>query len=661
DEGGRPARRLLDEMTNFARALKEAWRHWPALAAALCCSLGVAVLWGANIAALFPIIETTLHGKSLQAWNAQRLVDSQERLAEHLGEAAALEAQLAGMPAGDARRPLELQLDMVQTRVRVDRAAIYSAERLQPLVERFLPADPFSTVVLIVSLVVAATALKHVCSLTNIMLVAHVSQSIARDVRSRIFDKSLGLDRPGFNSLGISGFTAHITHTTDMLASGLTSFYGGAITEPLRIFSCLCGAWYISWRLTLASMIFAPLAAYLMLHLNRKIRGLSRRILDRSLGFHHVMLEVFNGLVTVQAFTMEEFEKKRFRDSTAAIKKIAVKATFYNSLSSPVTEVLGMGMLCTGLTVSSYLVLNQQTHLFGIRMSDQPLSIPAVTVFFGMLIGAADPLRKLSGVITGVNTGMAAANLLYPILDMQSRLTEPADPKSLPLPHKQLEFRDVTFSYDGAHNVLSGVNLTVHAGEHVAIVGPNGGGKSTMVNLLCRFYDPQQGDVLIDGVSLRDVPLNELRRRIALVSQQTELFNESIMHNIRYGRWDATDAEVMAAAELARAHDFIQTFPEGYNTLVGPNGQRLSGGQRQRVALARAFLRNAEILIMDEATSQIDVDSERLIHDALVDFGRNRTLIMITHRESTLTLADKIVRMEYGALEEVGAPAVKAA
>ncbi|HEX3599727.1 MAG TPA: ATP-binding cassette domain-containing protein, partial [Lacipirellulaceae bacterium] len=194
---------------------------------------------------------------------------------------------------------------------------------------------------------------------------------------------------------------------------------------------------------------------------------------------------------------------------------------------------------------------------------------------------------------------------------------------------------------------------TINRGDHLAIVGPNGGGKSTIINLLCRFYDPRQGDVLIDGVSLRDAALKDLRNKIALVTQQTEMFNESILHNIRYGRWDATDDEVKAAAKLARADGFISGFPSGYGTLVGPNGQRLSGGQRQRIALARAFLRNSEILIMDEATSQIDVESEKLIHEALAEFGQDRTLIMITHRESTLALATRIVRMEHGKLEHM--------
>jgi ATP-binding cassette subfamily B protein/subfamily B ATP-binding cassette protein MsbA len=352
---------------------------------------------------------------------------------------------------------------------------------------------------------------------------------------------------------------------------------------------------------------------------------------------------------------MEDFERGRFRESTRNIRRICMKGAFYHSLSSPITELLGMGMVCTGVIVSGYLVINKETHIFGIPMSDEPLSITLVTVFFAMLIGAADPLRKLSGVITAVNNGMAAANLLYPIMEMKPHLKECTTPKPLAPRHERIDFRDIVFSYDGIQQVLQNVDLTIQRGEHVAIVGPNGGGKSTLVNLLCRFYDPQSGEVLIDGLPLRDVAIKDLRSRIALVTQQTELFNESILHNIRYGRWSATEEEVIAAARMARAHAFISEFPHGYGTLVGPNGHRLSGGQRQRIALARAFLRNAEILILDEATSQIDVESERLIHEALAEFGQDRTLLMITHRESTLSLATRIVRVEHGQLSEVPA------
>jgi len=260
-----------------------------------------------------------------------------------------------------------------------------------------------------------------------------------------------------------------------------------------------------------------------------------------------------------------------------------------------------------------------------------------------------------------VNVGIVGAQALYPLLDTPSKLREPEHARSLPSPHREIRLDNVSFSYDGIDTVLKDVSLSIPFGERVAIVGPNGGGKSTLVNLVCRFYDPTAGRVLLDGVPLTELSLHDLRRRIAMVTQQTELFNETILYNIRYGRWDATEEEIVEAAKKAHAHDFISDFPEGYQTRVGPNGFRLSGGQRQRISLARAFLRNAEILVLDEATSQIDVESERLIHEALARYVENRTVIMITHRASTLALADAIIKVEHGVVTKRSAAQVQAA
>ena len=398
-----------------------------------------------------------------------------------------------------------------------------------------------------------------------------------------------------------------------------------------------------------------------MVWLNRRIRSVSRKILGRSLGFHHVLLEAFNNVLTVQAYTMEDFERDRFRTCTKDMLKIGMTHTFYHALANPITEILGIGMVATSIAVGAWLVINQQTEIFGITMTERPMTVPGIMVFFGMLIGASDPVRKLSGVFTGVNVGIVGAQALYPLLDAPSTLVEPAHPVALQSPHREIRLDHVSFSYDGIDTVLDDVSVAIKFGERVAIVGPNGGGKSTLINLICRFYDPSKGRVLIDDVPLTDVALGDLRGRIALVTQQTELFNESILYNIRYGRWEATEEEIVEAAKKAYAHEFISDFPGGYRTMVGPNGFRLSGGQRQRIALARAFLRNAEILVLDEATSQIDVESERLIHDALAAYVENRTVIMITHRVSTLELADSILQVEHGKIVKRPAKQLQAA
>lgn len=624
-------------MSPFFRAVQDATRYWHLLALSVVCSAGVAALWGANIAALFPILEVTLHGKSLQEWN----VELRERAEKNIRELT--EKVAAAEQANDTREKRR-----AEARLHIEETQLASANKTRPYLERFAPSHPYHTILLIVALLMGSNVAKHVLLVGNNMLVGFVSGMIAKDIRTKLFDKALLLDRPTYMGIGTGGFAAQITQSTDMLAQGIAGCYGGCVTEPLKIIACLLGAWMISWRLTLCSLLVAPVVTLMILWLNRRIRSVARRTLDRSLGFHHVILESLNNLLTVQAFTMEPFERERFRKSTDAMLKNSLRATFYTALAGPITEVLGIGMVCTAILVGSYLVMYQETHIFGIRIVDQPLSVPGLMVFFGMLISTNDPVRKLAGVITWINSGSVAAQSLYGMLDLPSRIADPAEPKSPASPHSRLALRGVHFSYDGQHEVLKNVDLEIPLGQRVAIVGPNGGGKSTLINLLCRFYDPTRGEILLDDVPLRQMSLRDLRGRIALVNQHTELFNESILFNIRYGRLDATDQEVIEAARKAHAHEFVDEFPEKYATLVGPNGHRLSGGQRQRIALARAILRDAELLVLDEATSQIDVASERLIHDALAAFSENRTVLMITHRASTLALADIVLEIRHG-------------
>ena len=636
-------------MHYFLRALKEAFKSWPLLIASFLCSAGVASLWGANIAALFPIIEVTLNGDSLQEWNTRRLEGANTRIESSRAEIKRLTQQLESPEStDDLKIQARTSIDALTLSMRGDEVVVYASHNLTPWLDRFIPTDPFQTILLVTGFVVVSTFLKHIFMLASALIVSWVAMNISRNIRLSVFNKALELDRSQFMQRGASGFMAQVTGTSDMLAGGLTSVFGGAVTEPLKIFACLAGAWCISWQLTLACLTMAPVVGFLMVWLNRRIRGVSQRILDRAMGFHHVLFESLGNILTVQAYTMEKFEKERFRTCTKNMMRTGMWHTFYYTLANPITEILGIGMVATSIVVGAWLVINHETQIFVITMTDRPMTVPGIMVFFGMLIGASDPVRKLSGVFTGINTGIVGAQALYPLLDTPSRLTESPNPKSLPSPHREIRLRNVSFSYDGIDTVLRDVDLVINFGERVAIVGPNGGGKSTLVNLICRFYDPTKGAVLLDGVLLTDLSLYDLRRRIAIVTQQTELFNETILHNIRYGRWDATVLEIEAAAQKAHAHEFITEFPDGYNTMVGPNGYRLSGGQRQRIALARAFLRDAEILVLDEATSQIDVESERLIHDALAMYVANRTVIMITHRASTLALADTIVNIDHG-------------
>jgi ATP-binding cassette subfamily B protein/subfamily B ATP-binding cassette protein MsbA len=271
-------------------------------------------------------------------------------------------------------------------------------------------------------------------------------------------------------------------------------------------------------------------------------------------------------------------------------------------------------------------------------------------IFFGLWVGASDPVRKLSSVFAGIHTGAVAADHLYELLDYQTKIEDPPQPKSVARPHREILVRGVTFGYRAERPVLRHVDLRIPYGGTIAVVGANGSGKSTLVQLLCRFYDPQEGSITIDGVGLREMSLHDLRSRIAVVSQRTELFNRSILENIMYGSPQATEDQARQAARLAYADDFIRHLPDGYATQVGTDGHRLSGGQRQRIALARAILRNPDLLILDEATSQIDMESEQLIRQSLSEFSRGRSTLIITHREALLAFADEIYQMEDGRL-----------
>ncbi|MCA9132459.1 MAG: ABC transporter ATP-binding protein [Planctomycetales bacterium] len=631
-------------MQNFLRALRRASQHWISLVVAAICSLGVAVLWGANIGAFYPILEVTIQGNSMQQWLDEEIQTRQAALDE-------LESRLA---LGPQTEPEQRRLAAEQLR---ERAQLDGYRRMQPWVQAYVPSSPFLTIAWIVAALLLSTLVKHVFLIANELLVGRVSLDVARDLRMQIFDKALHMDRAGYAKQGTSGFTAQITHTTDMLSQGLSHALGAALREPLKILACLIGAGLICWRLLVLSVIVAPLVGFLLLSITRRLKRISRRILREANHFHEVMHESLENIQTVQAYRMQQHEYDKFGSATRLMRNHGTKFIFYSSLTKPVIEFLGVGMLGTTIVGGAYMVLNKETQLLGIPICDTPLSVSALLVFFGMLVGMTDPLRKLSAVYSSIYSATVAADAVYGTLDRSDRISDPQQPREVDTPHRLLTLQAVGFSYQPEQTILEDFSLEIPFGTTLGVVGHNGSGKSTLINLLCRFYDPTHGCLCLDGVDFRQLRVQDLRGRIALVHQHSELFNDTVAYNIRYGNLAASDAQVEQAARAAHAHEFITTALEaGYETRVGQGGQKLSGGQRQRIALARALLCNPEILILDEATSQIDMQSEQLIRESLAEHKGRRTMIMITHREKLLELADRVVELQGGQLLERATP-----
>ena len=640
-------------MNNFGRILRLSLQHRMTVFMSMFCSLAVAILWGGNITAIYPVVDVIMVGKSVPQWLDEMAAEKRQEIAELQVAMALAEAQAAEDHDDKGRSQRHLaRLTDKQAYLRM-RLALF--ERLSPLAHKHLPTTAFQTLMVVCAGLVAGTLLKSVFRIVGTYASARLGALTAFDVRKEFYRRTLRLDLATIRETSPGELMGRFTNDVNAASTGVSAVFGTVLREPLKMLVCLGIAAWISWRLFLITALIAPLAGYTIHWLAKSLKRANRRALQGMADVYDRLDETFTGIKVIKAFTGESRERSRFHHDSKQLYRRTMRIAFYDSLTSPMTELLGIVMIIAVVLAGGFLVLNQQTHLFGLRISEEPLSHGALTLFYMSLAGASDPLRRMTSVFNNVQQGAAAADRLYELMDRESKIVEPADPVRLPRPAGRIEFLDVSFAYKPNEPVLQHVKLAIEPGETVAIVGPNGCGKSTLMNLVPRFYDPTRGTVAISGVDLRDVRRRDLRERIGMVTQETVLFDDTVEANIRYGRPEATFAEIEEAARRAHAERFIlDKLADGYATKCGPGGNRLSGGQRQRIALARAILRDPEILILDEATSQIDVESERLIHEVLKEFVKPRTALMITHRPSTLELADRIVVMDHGQIVDSG-------
>jgi ATP-binding cassette subfamily B protein/subfamily B ATP-binding cassette protein MsbA len=644
-------------MKNFARTLRLVLRYPWTLAASSACAIMVAALWGANIGAMYPIVEIIFgdkNGQTMQVWIDKRIADETANLAQIETRIAILEKDILAAAPED-RPALESQLEEEHAELATARSILEHREWLRPYIYKYLPDSAFQTIILIVVVVVIGTLFKDVFLVMDAVLVDRLTNLAAMDVRKKFFRRTLRMELASFSESKTSELMARFTADMDSLHGGVQTLLGRAVREPLKMLACFVGAGLVCWRLLIVSLLIAPAIGYLISRLAASLKRANRRAMEEITHLYSILGETFANIKIVKAFTSERHERRRFHRNGKEIYRRAMKIARYDALVHPLTEMLGVSAISLCILCGAYLVLNGETHLLGVKMSERPLSWSELLLFYGLLVGATDPARKLSDVFNRLQRAAAAADRIYQMLDREPAIRNRASVKPLPRHHRDLVFRDVSFSYVPSQAVLERVSLRIEYGETIAVVGPNGCGKTTLASLIPRFYDPVAGAIEIDGCDLREVRIRDLRRQIGVVTQEPLLFDDTVFNNIRYGSPHATKDEIIAAAQQAHAHRFIeQRLDNAYSTIIGPGGGRLSGGQRQRIALARAILRNPAILILDEATSQIDIESEQLIHRALEQFVRNRTTILITHRLATIDLADRVLVMQAGRVHDLG-------
>ncbi len=474
-----------------------------------------------------------------------------------------------------------------------------------------------------------------------------VSQRVIRDLRNAVYNKIIGLPLSFFGKSQTGVLVSRITHDTsivrDAISEGLTDFLFQPVQIVVNIFVLLSVKYMfnIPWNLVLVIFGLLPLVIIPVLQVGRRLKKISRSSQEQVATINSTLFESISGIRIVQGFGMENYEKERFARQNQSLYKTMMLSISRMIIVSPVTEFVSVICIGVVLWTGGKLVVAEQ------------MSPGAFIAFLIALLSLLRPFKRLSRVYGITQHALAAAERIFEILDTPNEIVEKENAKTLSPIKRDIDFQNVSFGY-GEKPVFTGVNLKVKAGEIIAIVGPSGGGKTSLVNLMPRFYDPIAGRILIDGIDLRDVTVKSLRAQIGIVTQETVLFNDTVSSNISYGRSKTNQKDIEEAARIANAHDFISKLPSKYQTMIGDRGVRLSGGERQRLSIARAVLKNPPLLILDEATSALDSESEVLVQDAIHNLMRGRTVLVIAHRFSTIKDANRILVMNEGRVAEAG-------
>ncbi len=495
----------------------------------------------------------------------------------------------------------------------------------------------------VAAIIVLLYVVKGSCSYLSTTLVASVGQRAVTDLRNALYEHVLNQSFTFLSRNSTGSLMSHITTDVEKIQNAVSEVAGDLLKEGLSVVGFMVILFVQDWRLAIFSLFGMPLAIHPLVLLGRHLRASNETSLRRWRDISEILQETISGFRIVKAFGMEGFEIARFRRAASRLFNVNMRITKTGAILPPLMEGVGGLALIGALSYGSHAIATGR------------LTPGAFTSFLAALFAMYTPVKRLSRVNATLQGALAAGTRIFDVLDTHQEVREAPGALALGRMRREVEYREVGFRYaDGDGDVLRRVSFEARPGEVVAIVGTSGAGKTTLVNLLPRFYDVTEGSILIDGVDVKKATLKSLRDQIGLVTQETVLFNDTVRANIAYGLQDVDEARVESAARAALAHDFILDLPRRYDTVIGERGSRLSGGQRQRIAIARAILKDPPILILDEATSALDVESERLVQAALANLMKGRTTLVIAHRLATVRKADRIVVLDAGEIREVG-------
>lgn len=503
---------------------------------------------------------------------------------------------------------------------------------------------PMKSLQIVCGIMAITFFLKNILIYFKALVTCRLNLNVVRDMRNQLYDHSLRLPVTYYDQNKSGNIISLIVNDVENINSSMTSTFDKLLVEPLRVIFFIGLLFVINVKLTLTVFIVFPIMGILISQISRAVRRRSKRVLEYIAGLLSILHETISGIRAVKMFNMNQYELQRFKEENRKFIHSSFRATSIGAISSPLTEVLGVVVVIILLWYGGQQVLMKGS--FGAE---------DFVRFLIFLFSTFAPLKAITAIANTLQRGFASAERVFAVLDTSREELKPVQQEKIPAFKDSITFSDVHFGYPGTNEeVLKNINFSIPKGSIVALVGSSGAGKSTILDLVPRFYQVSSGQICIDGKNINEMDLCGLRQLFGIVSQDTVLFNDTVSNNIRYSLPDASFEQVVTAAKAANALEFIERLPSGFDTIIGERGVTLSGGQRQRLSIARALLRNPPVLILDEATSALDTESERLVQAAINNLIENRTALVVAHRLSTITHADRIIVMENGEIVETG-------